>query len=316
MTDSNTTHDDAARDPRADGAAAASSSENGNTAGAAAPGTTATGDSPAAATSEEQAAGGTPAWAADFEALRVSERPDRLHVALDRPDVRNAIDQVMVDELHTVCGHLEREPKIMVLSGTRVNGKGIFASGANIAQLRERRREDALRGVNSQIFDRIAKLPMPVVAALDGYALGGGAELAWAADFRIGTPRLKVGQPETGLGIIAAAGALWRLKELAGEALAKDILMAGRILSADEALEARLITEIHEPDELLTAADALADRIAAQDPLAVRISKRVFAMPREAHPHVDELAQAVLFESQAKFDRMQAFLDRKKEPKK
>ena len=316
MTDTNNTHDDAARDPRADGTAAASSSENGNTAGAAAPGTTATGGSPAAAIAEEQAAGGTPAWAADFEALRVSERPDRLHVALDRPDVRNAIDQVMVDELHTVCGHLEREPKIMVLSGTRVNGKGIFASGADIAQLRERRREDALRGVNSQIFDRIAKLPMPVVAALDGYALGGGAELAWAADFRIGTPRLKVGQPETGLGIIAAAGARWRLKELAGEALAKDILMAGRILSADEALEARLITEIHEPDELLTAADALADRIAAQDPLAVRISKRVFAMPREAHPHVDELAQAVLFESQAKFDRMQAFLDRKKEPKK
>ena len=257
-----------------------------------------------------------PAWATGFEALRVSELPDRLHVALDRPEVRNAIDQIMVDELHTVCGHLEREPKILVLSGTRVNGKGIFASGADIAQLRERRREDALRGVNSQIFDRIAKLPMPVVAALDGYALGGGAELAWAADFRIGTPRLKVGQPETGLGIIAAAGALWRLKELAGEALAKDILMAGRILSADEALQARLITEIHEPDELLAAADALADRIAAQDPLAVRISKRVFAMPREAHPHVDELAQAVLFESQAKFDRMQAFLDRKKEPKK
>ena len=288
MTDTNPSHDDAARDPRADGAAAPSFPENGR----------------------------TPTWAADFSALRVTERPDRLHVALDRPDVRNAIDEVMVDELHTVCGHLEREPKIMVLSGTGVNGKGIFASGADIAQLRERRREDALRGVNSQIFDRIAKLPMPVVTALDGYALGGGAELAWAADFRIGTPRLKVGQPETGLGIIAAAGALWRLKELAGEALAKDILMAGRILSAQEALEARLITEIHEPSELLAAADALADRIAAQDPLAVRISKRVFAMPREAHPHVDELAQAVLFESQAKFDRMQAFLDRKKEHKK
>ena len=203
----------------------------------------------------------------------------------------------------------------MILSGTHVNGKGIFASGADIAQLRERRREDALRGVNSQLFDRIAKLPMPVIAALDGYALGGGAELAWAADFRIGTPRVKVGQPETGLGIIAAAGALWRLRELAGEALAKDILLAGRTLSAQEALEAHLITEIHEPDELLVAADALADRIAAQDPLAVRVSKRVFAMPREAHPHVDELAQAILFESQAKFDRMQAFLDRKKEPK-
>ncbi len=258
----------------------------------------------------------TPEWAAHFTALRITETPNRMHVALDRAAVRNAIDEVMVDELHAVCARLERDPRIMILSGTQVNGKGIFASGADIAQLRERRREDALRGVNSQLFDRVAKLPMPVIAALDGYALGGGAELAWAADFRIGTPRVKVGQPETGLGIIAAAGALWRLRELAGEALAKDILLAGRILSAQEALEAHLITEIHEPDELLAAADALADRIAAQDPLAVRVSKRVFAMPREAHPHVDELAQAILFESQAKFDRMQAFLDRKKEPKK
>lgn len=249
----------------------------------------------------------------EFTALRLEERADRLHVILDRPEVRNAIDRTMVDELHTVCEHLEHHPKVMILSGTEANGKGIFASGADIAQLRERRRDDALRGVNSRLFDRIAKLPMPVIAALDGYALGGGAELAWAADFRIGTPAVKIGQPETGLGIIAAAGALWRIKELAGEPLAKDILLAGRVLNADEALAAHLITEIHEPARLLGAADALADRIGAQDPLAVRISKRVFAMPREAHPHVDELAQAVLFESPAKFDRMQAFLDRKKE---
>ncbi|GFZ77116.1 hypothetical protein GCM10011359_01510 [Nesterenkonia alkaliphila] len=69
---------------------------------------------------------------------------------------------------------------------------------------------------------------------------------------------------------------------------------------------------MHEPAELAQAAEALADRIAAQDPLAVQVAKRVFAMPREAHPHVDDLAQAILFESQAKFDRMQAFLDRKK----
>lgn len=255
------------------------------------------------------------ALAGEFTALRLDERADRLHVVLDRPDVRNAIDQTMVDELHAVCAHLERHPKVLILSGTQANGRGIFASGADIAQLRERRREDALRGVNSQLFDRIAKLPMPVIAALDGYALGGGAELAWAADFRIGTPHVKIGQPETGLGIIAAAGALWRIKELAGEPLAKDILLAGRVLDAQEALAAHLITELHEPAELVNAAHTLADRIGAQDPLAVRVSKRVFHMPREAHPHVDEIAQAVLFESQAKFDRMQAFLDRKKEKK-
>lgn len=247
----------------------------------------------------------------EFTALRLEEREDRLHVVLDRPAVRNAIDATMVEELHAVCAHLERHPKILILSGTEVNGKGIFASGADIAQLRERRRDDALAGINSQIFDRIHRLPLPVIAAIDGYALGGGAELAYAADFRLATPHLKIGQPETNLGIIAAAGGLWRLKELVGEPLALEILLAGRILDAQEALAARLVTELHEPAELVGAAHALADRIAAQDPLAVRITKRVFAMPREAHPHVDELAQAVLFESQAKFDRMQAFLDRK-----
>lgn len=249
---------------------------------------------------------------ASFTAVSVTESDDRLLVVLDRPEVRNAIDATMVEELHAVCAHLELTPKILILTGTTVNGRGIFASGADIAQLRERRRADALRGVNSRLFDRMAKLPMPVIAALDGYALGGGAELAWAADFRLGTPSLKIGQPETGLGIIAAAGALWRIKELAGEALAKEILLAGRILNADEALAAGLISEIHEPSELLAAAGTLADRIGAQDPLAVQISKRVFSMPREAHPAVDELAQAILFESEAKFERMQAFLDRKK----
>ncbi|WP_068170845.1 enoyl-CoA hydratase/isomerase family protein [Rothia sp. ND6WE1A] len=247
-----------------------------------------------------------------FQALTVDEREDRLLVRMNRPEVRNAIDAAMVSELHEVCRYLERTPKIMILTGCEANGRGIFASGANIAQLRERRREDALLGVNSQIFDRIHKLPMPVIAAIDGYALGGGAELAYAADFRLGTPYIKMGQPETGLGIIAAAGALWRLKELVGEPVALEILMAGRILNAEEALELKLVTEIHDPAELLDAAHALADRVGKQDPLAVRITKRVFSAPPSAHPHIDELAQAILFESEAKFDRMQAFLDRKK----
>jgi enoyl-CoA hydratase len=260
-----------------------------------------------------------------FQALRVEatdEIGDRVCVFMDRPAVRNAIDETMVNELHVLCDWLERTPSMLIIAGTEVNDpktgrrQGIFASGANIAQLRERRRDDALRGVNSQVFDRIHRLPMPVIAAIDGYALGGGAELAYAADFRIATPTLKMGQPETGLGISAAAGALWRLKELIGEPRALELLMTGRIIDAAQALELNLVTELHEPEELLTAAHRLADRIGAQDPLAVRITKRVFHMPREAHPHVDELAQAILFESEAKFERMQTFLDKKSRTKK
>lgn len=246
--------------------------------------------------------------ATGFETIRVSRASARTVVQLDRPAVRNAIDQRMVDELHAVCAELEETPRILILTGA----DGVFASGADIAQLRERTSADALAGINTSLFIRIAELPMPVIAAIDGYALGGGAELAYAADFRIGTTRTRIGNPETGLGIIAAAGALWRLRELVGEPLAKEILLAGRILNAEEALAARLITRVCEPDDLLAEAGALADRIAAQDPAATRATKAVLAAERSAHPGADLRAQAVLFDSEEKRARMTAFLERRR----
>jgi enoyl-CoA hydratase len=240
--------------------------------------------------------------------LIVEERPDRTFVTLNRPDARNAIDQAMVDELHEVCERLEREPKVLIISGAR----GIFASGADIRELRDRRRDDALAGINTTLFSRIADLPMPVIAAIDGYALGGGAELAYAADFRIATPSLKIGNPEVSLGIIAAAGATWRLAELVGEPVAKEILLAGRVLNAEEALTLRLVSELHEPEQLLAAADALADRILRGDPAAIQATKRALAAQASEHPRVDLESQAILFESDAKYQRMTAFLERKK----
>ncbi|MFC5928399.1 enoyl-CoA hydratase/isomerase family protein [Cryobacterium melibiosiphilum] len=240
--------------------------------------------------------------------LIVTRQGDRLHVQLNRPAVRNAIDQAMVDELHRVCAELEAMPRILVLSGSH----GVFASGADIAELRERHGADALAGINSGLFARIAALPMPVIAAIDGWALGGGAELAYAADFRIASETARIGNPETSLGIIPAAGALWRLAQLVGEPVAKEIIFAGRILTAAEALAVHLVTEVHGAAQLLDAANALADRIAAQDPLATQLAKKVFHSPLAAHPQIDNEAQAVLFESPAKFERMAAFLSRAK----
>lgn len=240
-------------------------------------------------------------------ALRLQESDDRVVVHLARPALRNAIDAQMVEELHAVCANLEREPRVLLVVGDGGN----FAAGADIAQLRERGRVDALRGINSRLFDRVARLPMPTVALLDGFVLGGGAELAYACDFRLGTPRITIGNPEPGLGILAAAGATWRLRELVGEPLAKDVLLAGRVLGADEALAAHLVTEVVEPDALLAAGHALADRVAKQVPLAVRLTKAAFHAPRDAHPLVDEVSQAVLFETEEKRQRMTAFLERK-----
>jgi enoyl-CoA hydratase len=242
-------------------------------------------------------------------ALLIEESEDRLVVHLNRPEVRNAIDQQMVDELHKVCAQVEFQPKIVLLIGEG----GSFAAGADIAQLKERGREDALRGINSSVFDRVRRLPMPVIGLLDGHALGGGAELAYACDFRIGTPTVKIGNPEPGLGIIAAAGATWRLAELVGEPTAMEILLAGKVLGAEDALALRLLSEVVEVEGLLAAGHRLADRIARQAPLAVRLTKASFRAPRAAHPFVDDLAQAVLFETQEKETRMAAFLTKRSE---
>lgn len=242
-------------------------------------------------------------------AIVVEEAADRTVLRLNRPKVRNAIDQQMVDELHAVCSRLEAEPRVALMVGSG----GTFAAGADIAQLRDRRRDDALRGINSGVFDRLRGLPMPTIALVDGHALGGGAELAYACDFRVGTPRTKIGNPEPGLGILAAAGAGWRLAELVGEPVAKEILLAGRILGAEEALAVRLLNEVVEPDDLEAAGHRWADRIVGQAPLAIRLTKSLFHAPREAHPLIDDIAQAVLFETDDKVDRMTAFLDRKKD---
>lgn len=243
------------------------------------------------------------------DALLVEDLDDRVVLRLNRPEVRNAIDADTVRALHAACAELEEQPRIALVVGS----SGTFAAGADIAQLRGRRRDDALRGINSGVFDRIHRLPMPVIALVEGHALGGGAELAYAADFRIGTPTTKIGNPEPGLGILAAAGANWRLRELIGEPLAKEILLTGRVLDADEALAERLLNEVVPADDLEAAGHRLADRIASQAPLAVRLTKSLFHAPRDAHPLIDDVTQAVLFETDEKYERMTAFLDRRKE---
>lgn len=240
--------------------------------------------------------------------MQIERRDDRVIATLDRPEVRNAIDAETADELQALCAELEADPRILIITGAG----GVFASGADIAQLRDRTGADARRGINSSAFIRLHELPMPVIAAVDGYALGGGAELAYAADIRIATPAAKFGNPETGLGILAAAGASWRLKEIVGDARAAELLLTGRTIDADEALAIGLVSSLHPAGELLDAAHAIADRIAANDARATQLTKKVLAAPRDQHPAVDMEAQAELFERPEKVARMDAFLNRRK----
>lgn len=239
--------------------------------------------------------------------LHVEARTDRVVATLDRPEVRNAIDLDLVNGLHELCAQLEADPRVLILTGAG----GVFASGADIAQLRDRTAVDAREGINMRVFTRIADLPMPVIAAVDGWALGGGAELAFAADIRIGTPRTRIGNPEPGLGILAAAGATFRLPAIVGHARAAELLLTGRVLDAEEAVAWGILSSLHDPDALLDAAHAIADRIAANDALATQYTKRALAAPRDAHPEIEYELQAELFERPEKRERMTAFLERR-----
>lgn len=240
-----------------------------------------------------------------FDTLRVHAADDRVVVELHRPQQRNAINAAMVAELHRVCADLERDPRPLIITGAGTD----FAAGADIAELRARRRNDALAGINRAVFDRIAALAMPTIAAVEGNALGGGAELAYACDLRIAGAGARFGNPEPELGILAAAGASYRLADLVGTSIAKQVILGGRLLDAEAAVCHGLVCEAVEAGSALAAAQALADRIGRCSALAVRLSKAVLdaAAP---HPLLDDLAQAVLFESPDKTDRMTRFLER------
>ena len=237
--------------------------------------------------------------------LVVEEMTDRVVVTLSREKQRNAIDSEMIGELHEVCALVEQDPRIVILTGAGEH----FAGGADINQLRARTRDDALRGINRNLFDRIAALPLPTIAAVRGYALGGGAELSYACDIRIASPTAVFGNPEPGLGIMAAAGASYRLPTLVGVSVAKQVLLGGRTLDAEMALRSGLVLDV--VDEPLAAAHSLADRIAKQAPLALKLTKKILDAPG-SHPWADDIAQAVLFETEDKQRRMTAFLEKKK----
>ena len=229
-------------------------------------------------------------------------------VGLDRPEARNALDQAMVDSLHAALDEAA-DHCVLVLHSLV---PGVFVSGADIRELLDRDADAALRSINAGLFDRVEAHRWPTIAVVDGWALGGGCELALACDFRVASTRSTFGQPEADLGILAGAGANWRLPQLVGLQVARRMLLAGERLDAPAALDAGLVDEVHEPDGVLEAGVALAERIAARSWLALELTELALRQHRPATTSFDIVAQALAFESEDKRRRMQAFIDRKK----
>ncbi len=245
-----------------------------------------------------------------MELLKVTRGEGVLHIGIDRPAKRNAVDLAMADELHQVLTDASRsEPAVLILASTT---PGIFVSGADIAELRQRRADEALQNINAGVFERLAAYRWPSIAVIDGPALGGGCEMAMACDFRIGSPNASFAQPEPNLGILAGAGGNWRLAQLVGLAQARRMLFTGAVLDAEAARKAGLLDEVHPADYLADAAMALARTIAKRSWRSLELTKLALRLHQPATTTFDMTAQALLFESQDKQDRMDAFLSRRK----
>lgn len=242
--------------------------------------------------------------------IELDEREQIALIGLNRPEKKNALDLKMADELRQVLEDVQkRGPKILIVHSLV---EGVFVSGADIAELYERDADSALQAINLGLFEKLQKYRWPTIAAIDGYALGGGCELALACDFRLSSPSSKFGQPELSLGIIAGAGGNWRLPQLVGISMARQMLYAGRMLNADEALQAGLVDEIHEPKALLEASIGLASKISKRSFRALELTKLALASSDRSTSNLDVIAQALLFESEDKRSRMSSFLNRAK----
>lgn len=209
-----------------------------------------------------------------FENLRVEDRGDRLFVVtVDRPKVLNALNDQTIGELHCCFGSLAEDSNVgaVILTG---GGEKAFVAGADIRELAEQTPFEAARRARAgqAAFDRIERLGKPVVAAIGGYALGGGLELALACHVRIASSRAKLGLPEVSLGIIPGFGGTQRLPRLIGRGNALRAILSGDPLGADEALRVGLVEQVVEPDELLPAAEKLARRCLERGPVALRFA--------------------------------------------
>jgi enoyl-CoA hydratase/carnithine racemase len=242
--------------------------------------------------------------------VKTQIRDNAILVGLDKPEKRNAMDEQMTDELHEVLDMAIRgEPKILVLYSMVDN---VFVSGADISELLNRDADSAMRSINAGLFEKLERYRWPTIAVIDGYALGGGCELAMACDLRIASTRARFGQPELDLGILAGAGGNWRLPQLVGISMARRLLYTGEIIDADKALSIGLIDAVHQAGELMDEAMKLVETISKRSWRALELTKLSLGMNRQPTTTLDIVAQALLFESSDKKARMQAFLDRKK----
>jgi enoyl-CoA hydratase/carnithine racemase len=241
------------------------------------------------------------------------------HVALlrlNRPEARNALSPQAMETLAAELERLDPDPEVrcIVIAGS----EKVFAAGADIKAMAERSFAEALRHPAASFWRRVAAIKTPLIAAVSGYALGGGCELALACDMIVAAETAVFGQPEINLGIIPGGGGTQRLARVVGKQRAMELVLTGRRFDAAEALELGLLSRVVGADAWLDEALELAHSVAAQPPIAARLAKQAVLAAEEkalspgleSERRLYELAMA----TEDRMEGMQAFLE-KREPR-
>jgi len=250
-----------------------------------------------------------------YRNIRVDVSESIATLTIDRPSVKNALDLETVQECHRALDELagDAEAGVLIVTGA---GESAFVSGADINDIQARGTADGLAAINSSLFAKVDRFPRPTIAAINGFALGGGCELALACDIRVASETAKFGQPELGLGIIPGAGATQRLPRVVGLGWAKHLILTGEIIDAKAALDIGLVTAVMPAAQLQVRARELARRILRQGPLAARLAK--LSLNASARVDLDSgllietLAQAICYASEDKQEGTAAFLAKRK----
>jgi len=234
-------------------------------------------------------------------------------VTVNRPDKRNALDLPTVEEFHQALSEISKARcAVFIVTGA---GERSFVAGADINAIKARRRNDALAGINSNLMAAIENHDAVAIAAVNGFAMGGGCELALSCDLRIASDNALFGLPEPTLGIIPAAGGTQRLPRVVGLGRAKEMILTGAKWDARKALEFGLVSEVVPSAELMAAARAMAGRVIALGPLAIRLAKQALNasanMPLQSGLAFESMIQAVTFESKDKLEGASAFLEKR-----
>ncbi|MCM3653335.1 enoyl-CoA hydratase/isomerase family protein [Metabacillus litoralis] len=251
----------------------------------------------------------------DYQFIKIEREEKLAYLFINKAEVRNALDKATIDEMKAFMEEAKYDDTIgaLVITGA---GEKSFAAGADIKQLQERPMLEVLQtGGMKEFYNYIESYEKPTIAMINGYALGGGCELALACDIRIASENAKLGLPELNLGIIPGAGGTQRLARLIGKGKAIELILTGKIVSASEAKDLGLLSDVVPLEELKFATEKIADSILSKGPLAVRLAKLSIQYGFETDINtgliLEKLSQAILFATEDKNEGTSAFLEKR-----